>query len=134
MPRKFVMLMIYLLVASSIPLLLLSSSQTPIYLFAVVFGIALGGEYLIIPLMAGELFGVTVLGRVLGIVLTADGVAEATAPMLVGYLRDTSGGYSAGFFTLIGAALAGAVAIGMLPSRRMVESDVARSPIPQTMS
>src|ERR1700730_2839727 len=134
MPRKFVMLMIYLLVASSIPLLLLSSSQTPIYLFAVVFGIALGGEYLIIPLMAGELFGVTVLGRVLRIVLTADGVAEATAPMLVGYLRDTSGGYSAGFFTLIGAALAGAVAIGMLPSRRMVESDVARSPIPQTMS
>jgi sugar phosphate permease len=134
MPRKFVMLLIYLLVASSIPLLLLGSSQTPIYLFAVVFGVALGGEYLIIPLMAGELFGVTVLGRVLGIVLTADGVAEATAPMLVGYLRDTSGGYSAGFFTLIGAALAGAVAIGMLPSRRMVDTDVARSPIPQPMS
>jgi hypothetical protein len=100
----------------------------------VVFGIALGGEYLIIPLMAGELFGVTVLGRVLGIVLTADGVAEATAPMLVGYLRDTSGGYGAGFSTLIGAALAGAVAIGMLPSRRMVETDVAPSPIPQALS
>jgi sugar phosphate permease len=134
MPRKFVMVLIYLLVASSIPLLLISSSQRAVYLFAVVFGIALGGEYLIIPLMAGELFGVTVLGRVLGIVLTADGVAEATAPMLVGYLRDTSGGYSAGFFTLIGAALAGAVAIGMLPSRRVVEADVAPSPIPQPTS
>ena len=72
---------------------------------------------MIIPLMAGELFGVTVLGRVLGIVLTADGVAEATAPMLVGYLRDTNGTYNAGFFTLIGAALAGAAAIALLPSR-----------------
>jgi len=119
MPKKFVMLLIYLLVASSIPLLLVGSSSAPMYIFAVIFGIALGGEYMIIPLMAGELFGVTVLGRVLGIVLTADGVAEATAPMLVGYLRDLKGAYNIGFFTLIGAALAGALAIGLLPSRRI---------------
>ena len=92
------------------------------YVFAVIFGIALGGEYMIIPLMAGELFGVTVLGRVLGIVLTADGVAEATAPMLVGYLRDRSGAYDIGFFMLIAAALTGAVAIGLLPSRCVVSS------------
>jgi sugar phosphate permease len=119
LPRKFVMLIIYSLVASSIPLLLAGGgSRTPLYLFAVVFGIALGGEYMIIPLMAGELFGVAVLGRVLGIVLTADGVAEATAPMLVGYLRDINGSYNAGFITLIGAALAGAAAIALLPSRR----------------
>jgi sugar phosphate permease len=122
-PKKFVMLGIYSLVAASIPLLLASAvSRTPLYLFAVVFGIALGGEYMIIPLMAGELFGVAVLGRVLGIVLTADGVAEATAPMLVGYLRDINGTYNAGFFTLIGAALAGATAIALLPSRRITPS------------
>jgi sugar phosphate permease len=119
MAKKFVMLAIYSLVAASIPLLLASGvSRTPLYLFAIVFGIALGGEYMIIPLMAGELFGVHVLGRVLGIVLTADGVAEATAPMLVGYLRDVNGTYNVGFFTLIGAALAGATAIAMLPSRQ----------------
>ncbi|HEV3217215.1 MAG TPA: MFS transporter [Vicinamibacterales bacterium] len=128
MPKKFVMLLIYLLVASSVPLLLVGSSEAPVYLFAVVFGIALGGEYMIIPLMAGELFGVNVLGRVLGIVLTADGVAEATAPMLVGFLRDRTGAYNAGFFTLIGAALAGAVAIGLLPSRPIAGSDVTLAP------
>jgi MFS family permease len=108
--------------------LLVGSSETPVYVFAVVFGVALGGEYMIIPLMAGELFGVNVLGRVLGIVLTADGVAEATAPMLVGYLRDSSGAYNAGFFALVGAALGGAVAIGMLPSRRIAVSDVTLEP------
>ena len=118
-PKKYVMLAIYSLVAGSIPLLLASgASRAPLYLFAVVFGLALGGEYMIIPLMAGELFGVNMLGRVLGIVLTADGVAEATAPMLVGHLRDLYGTYNAGFFTLIGAALAGAGAIALLPSRR----------------
>jgi nitrate/nitrite transporter NarK len=88
------------------------------YVFAVVFGLGLGGEYMIIPLMAGELFGVRVLGRVMGIVLTADGIAEAAAPMLVGYLRDRSGSYDSGFMTLVGAALLGAAAVALLPRRR----------------
>jgi sugar phosphate permease len=116
-PRKYVMLAIYLLVASAIPLLLLRPSPSSMYVFAVVFGLGLGGEYLIIPLMAAELFGVRVLGRVMGIVLTADGVAEATAPMLVGYLHDRTGSYDTGFIVLVCAALVGAIAIAFLPRR-----------------
>jgi sugar phosphate permease len=116
--RKYVMLLIYLLVASAIPLLLLRPSGSTLYIFATIFGLGLGGEYLIIPLMAAELFGVRVLGRVMGIVLTADGVAEATAPMLVGYLRDRTGSYRTGFVTLVCAALVGAMAIALLPRRR----------------
>ena len=76
------------------------------------FLLNLGGEYLIIPLIAAELFGVKVLGRLLGVVLTADGVAEAVSPMLVGYLRDATGSYRIGFFGLILVALAGAVGHG----------------------
>jgi MFS family permease len=114
-PKKYVMLLIYLLVAASIPLLLLATSQATILLFAIVFGIGLGGEYMVIPLMAAELFGVRVLGRALGVVLTADGVAEALAPVLVGRLRDVTGSYLSGFSLLIGFALAGAIAIAFLP-------------------
>jgi sugar phosphate permease len=114
-PKKYVMLLIYLLVAASIPLLLLATTHGTIMLFAVVFGIGLGGEYMVIPLMAAELFGVRVLGRALGVVLTADGVAEALAPVLVGRLRDVTGSYVTGFSALIGFALAGAVAIAFLP-------------------
>jgi sugar phosphate permease len=117
-PRKLVMLFVYLLVAASIPLLLYGADSTrSTLLFAVVFGLGLGGEYLIIPLVAGELFGLRVLGRVMGIILTADGVAEATAPTLVGYLRDVRGTYDAGFLTLIMAAIVGALAIAALPMR-----------------
>ena len=118
-PRKYVMLLIYLLVAGSVPLLLASGSRPAMYAFAIVFGLGLGGEYMIIPLMAGQLFGVEALGRVMGIVLTADGVAEATAPMLVGYLRDRSGSYTTGFITLVAAAAAGAIAIALLPQRNL---------------
>ena len=115
MAKKHVMLLIYLLVAVSIPLLFLATSGTAMYAFAVVFGLGLGGEYLIIPLIAAELFGVGVLGRLLGVVLTADGVAEAVSPMLIGYLRDVSGSYRIGFFWLIVVALAGAAAVAALP-------------------
>ena len=52
---------------------------------------------MIIPLMAADLFGLRALGRVMGIVLTADGVAEAVVPMTVATLRDHTGSYHAGF-------------------------------------
>ena len=123
-PKKRVMLLIYLLVAGSIPILLYASTRGAVTLFAIVFGIGLGGEYMVIPLMAAELFGVRVLGRLLGVILTADGVAEATAPMLIGYLRDTTGTYQIGFMVLIAIALAGTVAIAGLPRRS--------TPLPET--
>jgi sugar phosphate permease len=115
--KKYVMLLIYLLVAASLPLLFFASTPGAIYLFAIVFGIGLGGDYMIIPLMAAELFGVKVMGRLMGVILTADGVAEATVPMLVGRLRDLTATYTVGFSVLIGLALLGAVAIACLPKQ-----------------
>ena len=54
----------------------------------------------------------------MGIILAADGEAEATAPVLVGHLHDTYGSYVTGFTTLIAFALVGAFAIALLPRRR----------------
>jgi MFS family permease len=113
--KKYVMLLIYLLVAASIPLLFFASRPGAIYLFAIIFGIGLGGDYMIIPLMAAELFGVKVMGRLMGVILTADGVAEATVPMLVGNLRDQTASYTVGFSVLIALALFGAIAVAWLP-------------------
>ena len=115
--KKFVMLLIYLIVAASIPLLFLASSRSFLYLFAILFGIGLGGDYMIIPLMAAELFGVKVLGRLMGVVLTADGVAEALAPVIVAKTRDNTGSYAIGFSILIVLAFVGATAVGLLPKR-----------------
>ena len=124
-PKKFVMLLIYMLVAVSIPMLFFVSTPGMIYVFAVVFGIGLGGEYMVIPLMAAELFGVRVLGRAMGVILTADGVAEATAPMLVGSMYDGTGSYTLGFTTLIVFAVLGAAAILLLPRRSLAPAEAA---------
>ena len=115
--KKYVMLLIYLIVAIGISLLFFATVPGVIYLFAVVFGIGLGGDYMIIPLMAGELFGVKILGRLMGIVLTADGVAEAVAPLLVGKMRDQMGEYGVAFAVLLALALIGSVAIVLLPKK-----------------
>jgi len=118
MKRKHVMIMIYLIVAFSIPLLLMPDFPGRIYLFAVIFGIGLGGDYMIIPLMAGDLFGVKILGRVMGIVLVADGLAESLTPMLVGALyNEAEKSYMIGFTVVICMALAGAVIVSFLPGR-----------------
>ena len=116
-PKKYVMILIYTFVAGSIPLLYFASTPGVIYLFAFIFGIGLGGDYMIIPLMAAELFGIRIMGRVMGLVLTADGLAEAFSPMLVARLRDASANYANGFAVLIILAVIGIIAVAMLPKK-----------------
>ncbi|HEX6225589.1 MAG TPA: MFS transporter [Chryseolinea sp.] len=119
MQKKYVMVLIYSLVALSIPLLYLSDVPGVIYIFAFIFGVALGGDYMIIPLMAAELFGVKVMGRVMGLIITVDGLAEALAPMLAAWLRDRTGSYANGFAALIVLAIIGTVAVVMLPRKKI---------------
>ena len=114
--RRRVMILIYAIVAAAIPLLFAAEQPWARTAFAVLFGIGLGGDYMIIPLMAADLFGLRTLGRLLGIVLTADGVAEAAAPMLVAAIRDATGSYARGFAVLILLAAMGAVAVWRLPA------------------
>jgi MFS family permease len=113
--KKRVMLLIYVIVAAAIPLVAFAPSEPLLFMGAFVFGIGLGGDYMIIPLMAAELFGVKVLGRLMGVVLTADGVAEAVVPMAVATLRDRTGTYGAGFLFLVVLAALGALAVSLLP-------------------
>jgi sugar phosphate permease len=118
--KKYVMMIIYALVAASIPLLFAAHTSGVIYLFAFFFGMALGGDYMIIPLMAAELFGVKVMGRVMGIIIAADGLGEAFAPMLAAWFRDISGSYASGFSALIILAVIGTIAISFLPAKKQV--------------
>jgi MFS family permease len=114
-PRKRVMLLIYTIVALAIPLLWWAPSTVTLRAAALVFGIGLGGDYMIIPLMAADLFGLKRMGRVMGIVLTADGVSEAVMPMGAAALRDHYGSYGPGFAVLVALAVVGAIAVSMLP-------------------
>lgn len=114
---KRVMLLIHLLVAAGAALLVWGPTGSSIYVFAVVFGFGLGGEYMIIPLMAGQVFGITVLGRVMGIIVTFDGVAEASIPYVVARMYKWGSSYDAGFEFVLGLAVVGFIAIALVPGR-----------------
>ncbi len=116
--KKHVMILIYTIVACSIPLLFYASSPGVLFTFAIVFGLGLGGDYMIIPLMAAEIFGVRVMGRLMGVILTADAMAEALTPMGVAAIRDRTASYATGFLLLIGFAAAGALAVSFLPKKK----------------
>ena len=117
-PKKLVMLLIYLLVATAIPFLFLSNRLIVVAVAAALFGIGLGGDYMILPLVTAEIFGIGILGRLMGIIVTAGGVAEAASPWMIGRLRDATGSYVHGCFLLIGLALLGGVAALALPKGR----------------
>jgi sugar phosphate permease len=117
-PKKLVMLLIYLLVATAIPFLFLSNRPVVVAVAAALFGIGLGGDYMILPLVTAEIFGIGILGRLMGIIVTAGGVAEAASPWMIGRLRDATGSYVNGCFLLIGLALLGGVAALALPKGR----------------
>jgi MFS family permease len=113
--KKYVMLLIFLLVAAGIPFIFLGRSPMLIALGAILFGVGLGGDYLIIPLITAEIFGLEILGRLMGVILTAGGVAEAVSPWVIGRLRDATGSYVNGCVVLIVFALLGAFTVLGLP-------------------
>src|SRR2546427_5870614 len=124
--KKRVMLVIYAIVAGTIPLLVFSPTIAMLRGFAFLFVIGLGGDYMIIPLVAAELFDLRVMGRLLGVILTTDSIAEAVVPLGVATLRDRTGSYTAGFLGLVALAAVGALGVALLPGTRTTGADARR--------
>ena len=111
-PKKYVMLATYLIVGCAIPLLIYAKDYPALlYVFAVTFGFGLGADYMLIPLMAAECFGLGALSRVLGIIIMCDAVGEATMPTLVASIREATNSYTNGFALVTVLAILGAAAI-----------------------
>ncbi len=119
-PKKWVMLATYALVAGTIPLLQMVTPRNPsyVYIFAILFGFGMGADYMLIPLMAAEQFGVNTLSRAMAIILPADTIGQTWFPFLIAKIRENYGGYSAALNFVFILAFAGAVAIALLPNRK----------------
>ena len=116
-PKKYVMTGTYALVAATIPLLLLvKPEQTEyLYFFAILFGFGMGADYMLIPLMAAEQFGVNTLARAMAIILPADTIGQTWFPYFVSLLRRHFGDYEHAMMSVFVLAAVGAAAIALLP-------------------
>ena len=119
-PKKWVMLATYGLVAATIPLLQQVTPDQPVnvYIFSILFGFGMGADYMLIPLMAAEQFGVNTLGRAMAIILPADTIGQTWFPYMISKIRENNGGYPAALKVVFVMALLGAVAVALLPNRK----------------
>jgi len=118
LPRKYVMLVTYLVVAIAIPTLFLVKPESTnfVYVFALVFGFAMGADYMLIPLMAADQFGLATLARAMSAILPTDTISQFWFPNFVARLRDwLAGDYYMAMMAVFGTAFIGAIFIGLLP-------------------
>ncbi len=116
-PKKYVMTATYVLVAATIPLMLMvrPGEDMNLYLFAILFGFGMGADYMLIPLMAAEQFGVNSLARAMAIILPTDTIGQTWFPYIVARLRESMGSYNQALTAVFVMAFIGAVAIALLP-------------------
>lgn len=121
LPRKYVMLVTYLVVAVAIPSLFLvrPESEGYVYLFALVFGFAMGADYMLIPLMAADQFGLNSLARAMSAILPTDTIAQFWFPNLIERMRMLmfAGDYHTAMMAVFATAFVGALAIAGLPKK-----------------
>lgn len=116
--KKAVMAVTYFLVAFTIPLLLLvrPEQESYLYAFSILFGFGMGADYMLIPMMAADRFGVNTLARAMAVILPADTIGQTWCPYAVSWLHDLLGGYDKALYAVFVLSLIGAVAIVLLPS------------------
>lgn len=119
-PKKIVMVCTYFLVSVTIPVLLLVTpmKQEYVYVFAVLFGFGMGADYMLIPLMAAEQFGVNSLARAMAIILPTDTIGQTWFPYGIARLREAVGSYSTALTVVFVVAVIGAIAIALLPRHK----------------
>lgn len=118
--KKWVMFSTYFIVAATIPLLLKVRPDDNffLYAFAVMFGFGMGADYMMIPLMAADQFGVNSLARAMAVILPVNTIGQTWFPYLVSVLRSSMGDYNGAMTVVLCVALVGALAIALLPTQR----------------
>jgi MFS family permease len=115
LPKKFVMLSSYILVAATIPLLLMVKPPGTPVVFSVLFGFGMGADYMLIPLMAAEQFGANTLARAMGVILPVSTIGQTWFPYGVSLLREHFGDYEVSLWVVFALSGLGALAVGLLP-------------------
>ena len=105
------MALFYFLIGASV--LLLSDAHQPraMWMFVMLFGFAMGADYMLIPLVTAECFGTAALGSILALIITGYSLGQWGAPVLVGKIFDAEHSYDRAWRLMAAAGMLGAAAI-----------------------
>jgi MFS family permease len=88
-----------------------AKSTAAIYVVAALIGIGYGGGIVSVPIVAGTCFGLSSLGKILGLIMLFNAIGGTIGPILAGHLFDMTGSYQWSFFLVSMAAF---LAVGCL--------------------
>ena len=114
--RKNVMALFYLMLALAIPILLWHHHARALIAFAILFGFAMGADYMLIPLVAADCFGLSALGKILALIIMADSLGQSFGPVMAGHIFDTRHSYDLAWVIITAAGLIGAGAVYLIRS------------------
>ena len=105
---KNVMALFYLALALAIPLMFFANRPAAIWGFALAFGFAMGADYMLIPLVTAECFGLATLGKLLSLIIMGYSLGQWFAPWLAGRIFDSYHNYDLAWAIMAVAATFGA--------------------------
>ena len=109
--KKNTMALFYLLLGGAVPLLYIARQPVAALAFSVVFGFAVGADYMLIPLVTAECFGIDSLGKLLALIIMGYSVGQWIAPWMAGKVFDVYHSYNPTWTILTLAGILGAAAI-----------------------
>jgi len=123
--RKNVTALFYLVLALAVPLLFAAQRPAAVWGFALLFGFAMGADYMLIPLVTADCFGLSALGKLLSLIIMGYSLGQWFAPWLAGRIFDAHGSYDLAWIIVTAAAVLGAAMIyAIAPERTAREGRV----------
>ncbi len=128
--KKLVMTVSYFLSAATILLLLTVRPPATPWLFAILFGFAMGADYMLIPLMAAEQFGVNSLARAMAVILPANTLGQTWFPYLISVLQKHFGNFTYPLYIVFAVGVLSGISIALLPRREKEDDEALQVPQP----
>lgn len=110
-PVKYMAVLVFLFQVAGLLVLIFPATAVTIPAFIVIFGLAMGGLFVLEPLAIREYFGLDSFGAIYGGLWAFETLGWAAGPYITGYIFDTTGNYNLAFITFIAATLLAAVLI-----------------------
>ncbi|HKW34730.1 MAG TPA: MFS transporter [Candidatus Acidoferrum sp.] len=118
--KSHLMALFYFVIGASVFLLAYPHSQAVLCGFAILFGFAMGADYMLIPLVTAECFGTAALGKLLALIIMGYSIGQWAAPWFVGKMFDAQHSYDLAWKIVAILGMAGAAAIYALPTSRRI--------------
>ena len=98
--RRLVLAGLAALTVAGFLILIFTTQYWHTLIYALVFGIAFGGSIPARPILTGEYFGTRAFGTITGLMQSLAVVGGVVAPVLMGWVFDTTGSYKPAILTI----------------------------------